>query len=150
MSCGPSGLQRMSASLQACAGCSAGLQACFARKRRGNCMCRLKWLAVVVALGLTPGVARAQTGGHPLPPPWQQTDVGDVGLAGNATEGPDGDLFISGAGSDIWGTADSFHFMYQTIYDGEISMRAGFTDTPGTLNPHAKIGLMIRSTVAPD
>ena len=80
--------------------------------------------------------------------PWQQTDVGDVGIAGSATVGSDADLFINGAGSDIWGTTDSFHFVYQTMYDGEIGTSAG----PSLQNthPHAKIGLMIRLTVAAD
>src|SRR5204862_752723 len=53
----------------------------------------------VFTLALTPRFASAQ---NPLPVPWQQGDVGAVGLAGSASQGPDGDLFIKGAGSDIW------------------------------------------------
>ena len=115
-------------------------------------MCRCSLLGIAAAFTaftLGASVAHAQ---HPLPAPWQHTDIGDVGLAGNATQGSDGDLFISGAGHDIWGTADSFHFMYQTIYDGEIRTNGGFrlSDSPGTLDPHAKLGLMIRATLDPD
>lgn len=111
-------------------------------------MCSWKWLAIVAAFGMTTGVAYAQ---HPLEAPWQQTDVGDVGLAGSASESSDADLRMAGAGADIWGTADSFHFVYQTMWDGEIGTNRGsFFDPPGTLHPHAKLGIMIRSTLAPD
>src|SRR5438874_1009830 len=64
---------------------------------------RMPLVAALVFLGLG-GIASAQ--GHPIPAPWQQTDVGDVGVAGSASQGSDADLFINGAGSDIWGTAD--------------------------------------------
>jgi hypothetical protein len=93
---------------------------------------------------MTTAAAYAQ---HQPSAPWLQTDVGDVGIAGSATEGSDGDLFINGAGSDIWGSADSFHFLYQTIYDGEIGSNPA---RPENTNPHAKLGLMIRLTLAPD
>ena len=114
-------------------------------------MRRLNSIVLFTILTLSAGVAHAQQQ-HPLPAPWQQTDIGDVGLAGNAFQGSDGDLYITGAGHDIWGSADSFHFMYQTIYDGEIRTNGGFrlTDSPGSLDPHAKLGLMIRATLAPD
>jgi hypothetical protein len=110
-------------------------------------MCRWSWLAVGAFVQMTTA-AYAQNGQRPPDPPWQQTDVGDVGTAGSATVGSDADLFINGAGSDIWGTADSFHFVYQTMYDGEIGTNAG----PSLQNthPHAKIGLMIRLTLAAD
>jgi hypothetical protein len=110
-------------------------------------MHQLKWLGLFAIVHLTAGAAFAQITGHPIPAPWQQADIGDVGLAGSAFESSDGDLSISGAGSDIWGTADSFHFLYQQIYDGEIN-----TNPPQLQNtdPHAKIGLMFRLTLAPD
>jgi hypothetical protein len=57
----------------------------------------------------------------PLQPPWRDTDIGDVGLAGSASETRDGDLIVNGACSDIWVTADSFHCVYQPIDDGEVA-----------------------------
>ena len=63
--------------------------------------------------GYTLGSSDSQFITDSVPAPWQSVDVGAVGLAGSANEGPDGDLSISGAGSDIWGTADSFHFVFQ-------------------------------------
>jgi regulation of enolase protein 1 (concanavalin A-like superfamily) len=82
-----------------------------------------------------------------VPPPWHSDDIGAVGTPGYGYEGPDGDLFIAGAGSDIWGTADSFRFVYQTIRDGEISTQNGFSQD-GT-NPFAKTGVMIRLSLDP-
>jgi len=108
---------------------------------------RSLWLPLVLLLStlhFTRGLAAAQ---RPIDAPWQQADVGNVGLAGSASETNDGDLQINGAGSDIWGTADSFHFVYQPLDDGEI--RSNQPDQDAS-NPFAKIGLMIRLTLDPD
>ncbi|HEY2153308.1 MAG TPA: hypothetical protein VGH34_21050 [Vicinamibacterales bacterium] len=55
-------------------------------------------------------------------------------------------MFISGAGSDIWGSADSFHFVYQSMQDGSISSNAPSLQST---SPFAKIGLMVRLTLDP-
>ncbi|PYR87482.1 MAG: hypothetical protein DMF84_31645, partial [Acidobacteria bacterium] len=74
-----------------------------------------------------------------MPPPWQTTDVGDVGAAGTAYQGANGDLIVAGAGADIWGSADSFRYVYQPIRDGYVSARvASETNT----HPFAKTGVM--------
>ena len=81
-----------------------------------------------------------------LPPPWQWTDVGAVGTPGEVHVGANNDWFVSGAGSNIWGTADSFVFAYQPIRDGRIFATIdGETNT----NSFAKAGIMIRQTLAP-
>lgn len=105
---------------------------------------RRPWAAAVLLTAVC-GTAYAQ-GQNPLPAPWQQTDVGDVGLAGSAYVSNDGDLVINGAGSDIWGSADSFHFVYERIEDGDISSEYPSQDAT---NPYAKVGLMIRLTTDP-
>jgi hypothetical protein len=82
-------------------------------------------------------------------PPWRSTDIGVVGTPGEvhlSPGGPGSDWFVSGAGSDIWGTADSFFFVYQPIRDGEIGI-AVLAET-GT-HPFAKAGVMIRQTLDP-
>jgi hypothetical protein len=96
------------------------------------------------ALLLAPA-AHAQTG-SPIPAPWQVTDVGAVGTPGDAHEGPNHDWHVSGAGNDIWGTADSFIYVYQPIRDGSIF--AGI-DTEKDTSPVAKAGVMIRQTLDP-
>jgi hypothetical protein len=88
------------------------------------------------------GAAYAQ---NPLPAPWQHADVGDVGVAGNASEGVN-TLNVNGAGSDIWGTADSFHFAYRKMSDGNIVTN---TPTQDATNPFAKGGIMIRQSLDP-
>ena len=78
--------------------------------------------------------------------PWQSADVGEVGIPGEEAVGPDGYFHIAGAGSNIWGTADSFHFVYQPIGYGSI-----WADAPRgeNTNPFAKVGLMIRQSLDP-
>jgi hypothetical protein len=103
-----------------------------------------KILATLAALHIGSGISFAQ---NPLPAPWQHTDVGDVGIPGNATESNEHAFVLTGAGSDIWGTSDSFHFMYQPLdHDGEILGRS--LPNQGQ-DPFAKIGIMIRRTLDP-
>jgi hypothetical protein len=108
-------------------------------------------LAIVTALVAVwlaaRGIAEAQ---KPLPNWFQQADVGDVGLPGSASISADNELLVNGAGSDIWGTADSFHFVYQTLYpsvaDGAIT---AFYSKQDATNPFAKVGIMIRLSLDP-
>jgi hypothetical protein len=100
-----------------------------------------------VALSVTfPLLLATPAPADPLPPPWQHADVGDVGIPGDATDGPSG-FFVYGAGGDIWGTADSFHFLYQSMdHDGWI-LAVGPDQT--STNPFAKTGIMIRQSLDP-
>jgi hypothetical protein len=77
-------------------------------------------------------------------PTWQDRDIGSVGQAGSASESG-GTFTLKGAGADIWGAADSFHFMYQPMRgDGQIVARvASLTHT----HDWAKAGVMIRETL---
>ncbi|HYO13006.1 MAG TPA: hypothetical protein VE685_07425 [Thermoanaerobaculia bacterium] len=55
-----------------------------------------------------------------LPAPWVKTDVGAVGLAGSASHA-DGKFRLTAGGTDIWDSADAFHFVHQSLTgDGEI------------------------------
>jgi hypothetical protein len=49
-----------------------------------------------------------------LPVGWDHVDVGAVGTGGNVTFA-NATYTVSGAGTDLWGTADAFHFLYQTL-----------------------------------
>ena len=82
----------------------------------------------------------------PLPAPWQSLDVGSVGAAGLA-RASGGSVTVSGAGADVWDTADAFHFTYQTLTgDGTITARVASVQ-----NVHAwtKAGVMIRASLSP-
>jgi hypothetical protein len=101
-------------------------------------------LAAAIAVVAYSDTAFAQ---DTLPNSWQQADIGDVGLAGSASVDSSGNLHIAGAGSDIWGTADSFHFVYQPIADGAIA--SVFAPTLENTNEFAKVGLMFRGSLTP-
>ena len=79
-----------------------------------------------------------------IPAPWKGTDIGDVGA-----EGSDG--FLNGvftlhaSGGDVWGAADAFHYVYQTLNgDGTIVAHVASQENS---NEWAKAGLMIRETL---
>ena len=79
---------------------------------------------------------------------WTVQNVGAVGLNGTVTD-VDGLWTMSGAGSDIWGTADSFNFLYRGSFIGTKKMRVRIDDMDST-NAFAKAGLMVRSGLQPD
>jgi regulation of enolase protein 1 (concanavalin A-like superfamily) len=82
-----------------------------------------------------------------VPAPWQGVDVGNVGLPGSSSLTSNGFLMVNGAGSDIWGTADSFHFVYQSsFHDGTVDTDPAQQDAT---HPFAKAGLMIRQSLDP-
>ncbi|HEY2153261.1 MAG TPA: hypothetical protein VGH34_20800 [Vicinamibacterales bacterium] len=66
-------------------------------------------LASSVAL-FCASIAHAQS--SRLPPPWKAADVGAVETAGSVAVGTNNDWHVSGDGSDIWGSADSFFYVY--------------------------------------
>jgi len=81
-----------------------------------------------------------------LPSPWTQQDIGNVGVAGSASV-TGGVFTVSGAGTDIGGTSDSFHFVDQTVAgDGQIVAR--LTSLQKT-SAKAKAGVSLRGTLDP-
>lgn len=75
---------------------------------------------------------------------WQAQDVGAVVTPGSASES--GGVFtMSGAGADIGGTADAFHFVYGNLTgDGTLLARlAGHA----ALTPGSKLGIAMRETL---
>jgi hypothetical protein len=67
-------------------------------------------------------------------------NIGATGLNGGATYN-DGAFIVTGAGADIWGTADAFNFVHQASSSPMLSARiVSLTNT----NAFAKAGLMIR------
>ena len=80
-----------------------------------------------------------------LPRGWSEGDIGDVGLTGETTY-LNGSFHLLSSGSDLWESADSFRFVYQSLSgNGQILARIEsfqFTD------PWAKAGVMLRDTTA--
>jgi hypothetical protein len=82
--------------------------------------------------------------GAPLPSPWKAIDIGAVGAAGGVNYASS-KFTVIGSGTDIWGTADEFRYVYQSA-SGDCSIVArvaGITNT----DPWAKAGVMIRETL---
>ena len=77
-----------------------------------------------------------------LPSGWQSRDIGDVGRTGSASEAG-GTFTVKGAGDDIWGTADGFHFAYRTLSgDGTIVARVA---AASGAEAWTKVGVMMRA-----
>jgi hypothetical protein len=80
-----------------------------------------------------------------LSPPWQFTDIGEVGQPGHAASS-NGVFTVTAAGSDIWGAADAFGAVTQTLSgDGIIVARVVSEDGS---HPFAKAGVTIGAVSA--
>ena len=82
-----------------------------------------------------------------VPAPWLHHDVGAVGLPGYATFDNTSTFNIVAAGSDIWSSADAFHYVYEPLSgDGTIVARVASLQQA---NVWSKAGVMIRESLAP-
>ena len=82
-----------------------------------------------------------------LPSPWLTKDVGAVGKTGSASYASGtGTFSVTGAGADIWGAADAFRYVYQSLNgDGQIVARVA---TVQNTNAWVKAGVMIRTDLS--
>jgi len=83
----------------------------------------------------------------PIPSPWQQQDIGAVGMPGYAGfDAASSSFAIEAGGADVWGTADALHFVYQPITgDGSIIARVAAVQNTASWT---KVGVMIRESLA--
>jgi fibronectin type 3 domain-containing protein len=79
-----------------------------------------------------------------LPYPWLTQDIGTVGVAGAAGYS-NGVFTATGAGADIWGTADALRYVYAPV-TGNCTMIARVS-TQQYIDPWSKAGIMIRETL---
>ena len=80
-----------------------------------------------------------------LPTPWATQDIGSVGAAGGASF-QNSTFSVIGSGTDIWGTADAFRYVYKQLTgDGQIIARVASLQNT---DPWAKVGVMIRASLA--
>ena len=93
--------------------------------------------ATSAAVSVTVGAAPPP----PPPAPWRSQDVGAVGLAGTAT-GSSGTFTVRGAGADVWGTSDAFHYAWQQLTgDADVVARVASVEY---VHAWVKAGVMIR------
>src|SRR5579885_3883021 len=82
----------------------------------------------------------------PCPTGWHCTDIGNPQLSGSQSLSKT-TMTVQGAGDDIGGTWDQFHYLWKTLAaNGTLSVRVR-TQTP--TDPWAKAGLMIRQDSDP-
>src|SRR5688572_17233688 len=101
---------------------------------------RAAWLVVCLAAAAVIHT-RAQTA--TLPAGWSSRDIGAVGQPGSASTSG-GTYTVNGAGADVWGTADAFHFAYRPV-TGDATITARVTSIQGA-QAWTKVGVMIRAT----
>ncbi len=89
--------------------------------------------------------ARLFTPTGALPAGMSSSDIGSVGVAGSAGF-VNGSYVVSGSGTDIAGTSDSFRFVYQQL-SGNVQLTARVTSL-GVTNTGSKAGVMLRSSLA--
>jgi fibronectin type 3 domain-containing protein len=79
-----------------------------------------------------------------VPPPWQQQDIGSVRVAGGAV--CEGGMFaLLASGTDIWNTADAFHYVYQSVSNNCTLIAR--VSAEQTTSANAKGGVMIRDSL---
>ena len=86
-----------------------------------------------------------QAGASAPAPGWQTRDIGAVGQAGSSS-GSGSSRTVSGAGADVWGTADAFHFAYMPM-SGDASITAEVASITGA-EAWTKVGVMMRGSTA--
>jgi regulation of enolase protein 1 (concanavalin A-like superfamily) len=81
-----------------------------------------------------------------VPSPWSARDIGSPTPAGGSTyDQSSGTFTIDAGGSDIWGTSDKFHFVYQQV-SGDVDVVAR-VDSITQADQWSKSGLMIRASL---
>ena len=101
-------------------------------------------LSATHATGLSLTVTSASGGG--LPSPWTDADIGAPAIAGSATWAS-GVFTVNAAGTDIFGTADQFNFVSQTL-TGNGTLTVRITSQANT-SVSAKAGIMLRASSDP-
>ena len=82
-----------------------------------------------------------------LPDGWRHEDIGAVGVPGGASHDRATESYtVRGAGADVWGTADAFHFAYRLL-SGDAQITARVAAVQNT-DAWTKAGVMIRGTTA--
>jgi regulation of enolase protein 1 (concanavalin A-like superfamily) len=79
-----------------------------------------------------------------LPTVWTDTDIGATGVVGSASYGAN-TFTVSGAGAQIYGTSDAFHFVYQPL-SGDGTITARVVSLLGGSN-YVTAGVMMRETL---
>jgi len=93
------------------------------------------------------------------PQDWTANDIESLSLwhkgyaenVGRFVEEPDGTYTIAAAGTDIWDTADQFHFAYKEVTENQLVTIIAKVESldPDNSNKDTKAGIMIRNSLDP-
>ena len=99
-----------------------------------------------VAIGSPSNPPNPPPSPSPCPTNWSCSDIGNPLVVGDQSLN-NGAWTVKGAGRDIWGTSDQFHYVWQTLAaNGTISAHVrSQTNT----DPAAKTGIMLRQNTNP-
>ena len=93
--------------------------------------------------GLVAEPAPPKTPTPPTASKWTTTNVGNVQIDGKLQAMSAAELQVTASGADIWGTADSFYFVYEP-FTGDVDIRTYVKSLERT-NGWSKAGVMIRN-----
>lgn len=90
-------------------------------------------------------VTAEEVGGEQMPNSWA---AAHIGYGSGQAEYTEGEFQLSSLGTDLWGTEDGFHYVYQTLQgDGTITARVS---SMAQMSEWAKTGVMIRESLDAD
>jgi hypothetical protein len=79
----------------------------------------------------------------------QHGDIGAVGLPGTATyESESQEYMLASSGTNMWGDHDEFHFAWKRV-SGDFIIQAFTGFLGGGIDPHRKMGLVVRASLDP-
>ena len=81
---------------------------------------------------------------------FNHSDIGDVKLPGKVSyHSIDQEYLIEGSGANMWFVDDQFHFLWNSI-QGDFILRAKVKFVGEGVDPHRKLGWMVRNSFQPD
>jgi TolB protein len=106
--------------------------------------------ALLAALAVVPGATRDSAAAEALGVFDDHGDVGSPRLSGSALyNGFSQEYALSAAGVNLWGPRDEFHFVWKRLA-GNFVVQARVELLGTGVDPHRKLGVMVRSTLDAD
>jgi TolB protein len=79
----------------------------------------------------------------------QHADIGGVGIPGTAAfDGDSQEYLLASSGTNMWGDHDEYHFAWKRL-KGDFILQAFTEFLGGGIDPHRKMGLIVRASLDP-
>lgn len=113
-------------------------------QQKSNVLRALSYMLIITALALSCKPREETSAGIFA----NMSDVGKPELKGiSKYDAETGEYTLTGAGENIWSTSDEFHFLSQKV-EGDFLLRARVRFIGDGVNPHRKIGIMLRDSLS--